>query len=114
MKPNIILAKPRRYSQSEMNRVASKGIIANIFVYGSGKMRYFGKTSDVFDAKSGGECQKDMNHAVNSLTSSGNVVDIMNSWGVDWGLQGTKRIRACGENNLYGEQGRIAHPYGFY
>lgn len=102
----------KSYSQSEANRLAAKWVLASVYVFSSGKFRYVSRTDDIFDGKSAGECGNTIDHAINMFTSSGDVITVFNSWATTWGYNGMKKIRVCSESNLYGGNGRIAHPYG--
>lgn len=89
------------------------GIHLSVGVYASGGFRYLSKTDDIYAASSSGECAQTKNHAVNAVETdtTGSFLRILNSWGTGWGYSGTKKIKPCATNNIWGANSVMAYPY---
>ena len=98
------------FSVDLANLYSKKGYHATLSLHSSNLFRFLGQSDEVFDASLVEDCGLLKDHAVTMLSAAGQVITILNSWGVTWGSRGTKRIKACGPQNLMGRAGRIGHP----
>jgi len=100
-------------SLTKLVQLVRSGIHASVSVFGAGGFRYLSKTDDIYAASSSGECGQTKNHAVNAVETdaTGSYLRILNSRGTGWGVSGTKKIKPCAANNIWGAGSVIAYPY---
>ena len=107
-----------QFSITKARRAAADKVMPSVSLNGGGNFRYLSRTDDVYDARLSGECDSRNSHSVAMITAykdaKGNdVVQILNSWGPYWGVQGYKRFIPCHENSLLGIGATWASPYGY-
>ena len=105
-------AEFRNFDVAYANKLAEGGRWGNVLVFAAGKFRYIGKGPEPFDGKLAGDCGKTVDHAITMIDAANDELTVLNQWGNSWGNGGIKKMKACSNSNLYGSQGRIAHPYG--
>ena len=102
------------FDHNKAQRASNERIQAVVMVKAEGAFRYQANNDDIYDVKWSNECGEGISHGVSMYEFNGGVANIVNSWGNNWGRNGMKRIRACGLDNLWGTNGRIAYPYSFF
>ena len=101
------------FSVETAKKVMSLGIVAGTNVYSSGKFSHISATPDIYDANYGKECSKQVDHAINIVAAGEGYVTVLNSWGLDWGNKGMKKIKPCPQKgSLLGTESTISHVNG--
>ena len=95
------------FSTSAAVNAINSGKHTGVTVFATGRFRNVGNSGN-FDASLTGECGNTINHAVNAVGQSGGFLNILNSWGGNWGNGGLKMIKPCGGNNLWGNAGTVS------
>ena len=112
IRPKVNVPQIRSFALSDLVSYTLRGYHPFANVYAAGKFKYFSKSEEPFRADLSGECQMMKNHGIVIVAySKSQGATILNSWGTGWGLNGLKNVIPCSEDNLFGAQGRLAHPY---
>jgi len=102
------------FTTRKAQTASSQRIQASLGVKADGAFRYVSRNNDVYDASYSGECGMPTNHAIVQWGYGAGVITVYNSYGKEWGYNGFKQIKICGEGNVWGAQCIYGYPYSSF